>query len=103
MDGNQQEEVRQLRENLMALTAQCAQLDEANRAWQQYHQNELDSFKEKLRQNLPIADGLSLDDAAHSIVAHLDQVKDEQNRLRQQLQTSEQFTQELRTRNRFLS
>ena len=27
------EEVQQLRESVAALTAQCAQLDEANRAW----------------------------------------------------------------------
>lgn len=100
VNREQEEELSRVRENLTILTAQCARLDEANRAWQQYHQNELDNFREKLRKDLPMDDSLSLDDAAHSIVAHLDQVKNEQNRLRQQLQTSEQLNQELHSSKR---
>lgn len=82
IDGKQQDEIRQLRENLTTLTGQCARLDEANRAWQQYHQDEFDGFRDKLRKSLPVDSSQSLGDAADMIAAHLNQMKHEQDDLR---------------------
>ncbi len=62
------EELQQLRENVVALTAQCAQLDEANRAWQLYQQTQLNNFKIKLHDYLPIDENVSFEDIAQQIV-----------------------------------
>ncbi len=96
-----EEELRQLREDVAALTTQCAQLDEANRAWQQYHQTQLDSFREKLQSSLSIENSLSLDDIAQYLVAHLDQLRNEHQSLTQQLQASEKLNNDLRSGKRF--
>ncbi len=79
------------------MTAQCAQLDEANRAWQLYHQTELDKFRDKLQNNLPIENNLSLDDIAEHISAHLDQLQNQRASLVQQLQTSEKLIKDIRS------
>ncbi|CAF5207416.1 unnamed protein product, partial [Rotaria magnacalcarata] len=47
MSGAEDAELGQLRETVALLTAQCAQLDEANRAWQQYHQTQVQDFRSK--------------------------------------------------------
>ena len=86
----------------MTLTAQCARLDEANHAWQQYHQDEFDSFRDKLRKNLPVNSSQSLGDAADAIVAHLNQMKNEQDGLEQRLQTSDKLNEDLRSSKKFL-
>ena len=50
-DAEQQaEEIRQLRENVEALTARCAQLDAVNQAWLSYQQTQADSFRSKLHE-----------------------------------------------------
>ncbi len=72
-DEGEAEELRQLRENVVVLTAQCAQLDVANRAWQQYHQTQSDDFRRKLHDYLPIDENISLDEMAQQIVNHLNQ------------------------------
>jgi len=54
------EEIRQLRDNVVALTARCAQLDEANRSWQQYQQTQSDNFRAKLVDYLPIDENTPL-------------------------------------------
>jgi hypothetical protein len=64
----QAEEVRQLRENVEALTVQCAQLDEANRAWRLYQQTQADSFRTKLHDYLPVDENASFDEIAQQIV-----------------------------------
>lgn len=97
-----EDELHHLREDLAALTTQCGQLDEANRAWQQYHQTQLDSFRDRLQNSLPIENNLSLDDIAQNIVAHLDQQQNEYENLMQQLQNSEKHNHDLRSGNRFL-
>ena len=58
-------------ENLAVLTAQCTRLEEANQAWQQFHQVQLDNFRNKLRPNLPIENDFSLDEIAQSIIDYL--------------------------------
>lgn len=54
-------EVEQLRESVASLTAQCAQLDEANRAWQLYHQTQADIFRTQLQEHLAIDESTPFD------------------------------------------
>ena len=69
-----EEELQQLRTDVATLTAQCAQLDEANRAWQQYHQNELESFRKKLQNWILFDEKSTLEQIAQEIIVHLDQL-----------------------------
>ena len=64
-------EVRQLRETVASLTAQCAQLDEANCAWQLYQQTQTDNLRTKLRDYLVIDDNVSFDAAIDQIVEQI--------------------------------
>ncbi|CAF0778122.1 unnamed protein product [Rotaria sordida] len=94
---NYEEELCKLRENFDTLTTQYTQLDEANRAWQQYHQIQLDNFKNKLQINLPIDNDLAFDDIAQYINTYIDQIKDEHESLTQQLQSSGKLMNDLRS------
>ena len=75
-----------MRENVAALTAQCAQLDEANRAWQLYHQTQLNNFQNKLHDYVPVDGNTSLDDIADQII---DQVASEREDAREKYQALE--------------
>jgi hypothetical protein len=68
------EEVRQLRTDLVSLTTQCAQLDEANRAWQQFHQNQLEIFRNKLQDWILFDDNSNLEQIAQQVIVQLDQL-----------------------------
>ena len=57
-----------MRENLAAATIQCTQLQEANQAWQQFHQSQLESFRAKLDDCLRIDEALPLEQVAQQIV-----------------------------------
>jgi hypothetical protein len=78
-DEGEAEELRQLRENAVVLTARCAQLDEANRAWQQYHQTQSDDFRRKLQDYLPMDENTSLDEIAQQIVDHFNKERHDFN------------------------
>jgi hypothetical protein len=80
------EELRQLRESVIILTAQCAQLDEANRAWQQYHQTQLDSFRNKLVDQLPIDENTSLDEIALQIIDQMNKEREDSNERHQEIE-----------------
>ncbi|CAF5118178.1 unnamed protein product, partial [Rotaria sp. Silwood1] len=87
---NIEEELRQLRTDLTASSAHCLQLEEANRAWQQFHQNQLELFRHKLQDSIPLDDNFTLEQIAQQIFIHLQQLqnnKDNTNQLetRQQL------------------
>ncbi len=73
------EEIRQLRDNVVALTARCAQLDEANRSWQQYQQTQSDNFRAKLADYLPIDENTPFDQIAQQIIDHIVKEKEEFN------------------------
>jgi hypothetical protein len=90
------EEVRQLRESVSILTAQCAQLDEANRAWQQYHQTECDNFRNKLLNYLSIDHNASLDEIAQQII---DQATKERESFNERYRTLEKTDDDLRPGN----
>jgi hypothetical protein len=72
------------------LTTQCAQLDEANRAWQQFHQTQLDNFRNKLRDYLPLDDNISFDQVPQLIV---NQIIKEREEFNQELRSSKIFIQ----------
>ena len=80
------EEVRQLRESVTILTAQCAQLDEANRAWQQYHQTQLDSFRNKLVDQLSIDENTSLDEIAQQIIDQMNKEREDSKEPHQEIE-----------------
>jgi len=81
----------ELRQNLAILTTQCAQLDEANRAWQQFQQAQLDNFRNKLQNNLSIDQNLSFDEIAQLIINYLHQLVNERDNLIQNLHTTEKI------------
>ncbi|CAF3904832.1 unnamed protein product, partial [Rotaria sp. Silwood1] len=81
---NIEEELRQLRTDLTASSAHCLQLEEANRAWQQFHQNQLELFRHKLQDSIPLDDNFTLEQIAQQIFIHLQQLqnnKDNTNQL----------------------
>ncbi|UJR33572.1 hypothetical protein I4U23_021010 [Adineta vaga] len=92
-----EEEIRELQENLATLAARNTQLDEANRAWSQFHQIQLDSFRDKLRKSCRLDDIVTFDDIAQQVLAYVDQLKNKREVLMQQLQTAEKLNEDLRT------
>ena len=69
--------MQQLRNNIAALTVQCAQLDEANRAWQLYQQSQLDNFRARLQDYLPLNESATLDDIALQIADQMTKEREE--------------------------
>lgn len=67
-----EDEIHQLRAELSASSAHCLQLEEANRAWQQFHQNQLDMFRSKLQHLLPMDESFTLDQLAQQIIDYLE-------------------------------
>ncbi len=62
------DEVRELRENFALLTFQYGQLNEANRAWQEFHQTQLDNFRSKVQDCIQTDVDVSFDQIAQQIV-----------------------------------
>jgi len=81
----------ELQQNLEVLTSQCAQLNEANRAWQQFHQAQLENFRNKLQNSLPIENTFSFDQIAQLISDHIHQLVNERDTLIQNLHTTEKL------------
>jgi hypothetical protein len=95
-DGEQRaQELQQLRENVVALTAQCEQLNEANRAWQSYQQAQADNFRTKLHDFLPMDDNASFDEIAQQIA---DQVTREREEFNERYQALERAHSDLQLR-----
>ena len=88
-----EKELTQLREANASLTAQCAQLDQANQAWLQYQQTQLDTFRNTFQNYLPIDDVSSLDQAAQQV---LDQINKEKEDFTRRYHDLEQLNDELR-------
>ena len=70
----EENELQQLRANLSNLTAQCSQLNEANLAWQQFHQNQIELFRNKLQDSVLLDENSTLEQIAQQILVHLDQL-----------------------------
>jgi len=61
----QTEEIRRLQEDLASTNMQLNQLDEANRAWQEYQQNQLVLLRDRLK--LTDMENLSFEDIVQQI------------------------------------
>jgi hypothetical protein len=84
---DREEEIRQLRIDLAAASAHCLQLDEANRAWQKYQHDQIESFRQKLQEQIPTfnqIENTSLDFIIQQIINYLDQLNIQRDNLIQQ-------------------
>jgi hypothetical protein len=87
-------ELQQLRESVARLTHQCAQLDEANRGWQQYQRTQSDNFRTKLHDYLLMDENTPLDQIAQQIV---DQIAKEREDFNERFQAIEKENDDLRS------
>ncbi len=76
------------------LTTQCAQLNEANQAWQQFHQTQMNSFQNKLHDYFAIDENTSFDEIAQEIE---DQITKEREDFNDRYQTLERENNDLRS------
>jgi hypothetical protein len=70
------------------VSAQCFQLEEANRAWQKYPYEQIEAFRQKLQQKIPLFNQIedsSLDFIAQQIINHLDQLNFQRDDLMHQI------------------
>ncbi len=95
-----EQELQQLRETVTALTNQCAQLDQVNRAWQQFQQTQLENFRNTIHDYLPVDENLSLEQTAQQIV---NQITKEREDFTQQYYALEKVTDDLRSGNPFIT
>ena len=71
---NINEELQQLRTQLSDLKNECAQLAEANHAWLQYHQNQLDLFRKNLEDWIFLDENATLEQIGQQIINQFDQL-----------------------------
>ena len=93
---HQAEELRELREKVAVVSSRCAELDEANRAWQMYQQRQVDNFRSKLLECVPVDADRSFDEMAQEIV---DQIVREREEFRERYAALETANDELLTGN----
>ena len=86
-----------MQERLVTLADQCTQLNEANRAWQQFQQTELEHFRNKLQDCLPIENEFSFDEIAQFILDYFNEMNSERNTLVQKLNLTEMINYDLQT------
>ena len=89
--SDDQEEVRELRENVASLTNQ---LDERNRAWEEYQQTQVDVLRNELEKCLSLDYNGSFDDIAQQIA---DQVTKEREDFREKYEALEILNNDLRS------
>ncbi|CAF4156380.1 unnamed protein product, partial [Rotaria sordida] len=94
IENQRDNELQQLQEQIVVLTNQCAQFDEANRAWQQFQQAQLDNFRNKLRDHFPFDENLSFDQIAQLII---NQIIKEREDFNQQYEILQKTNDELRS------
>ena len=88
LDHARDEEVRQLRTDLVAASAHCTQLEEANRAWQQYQHDQVEAFRQRLGPQIPALDqteNATLDFMAQQILIQLNELHIEGENLRRHI------------------
>lgn len=71
------DELEQLRATVAFLTTQCSQLDEANRAWQQYSHSQIEDFRSKLQDYVTSDNNMSLDSVAQQIIELISKEREE--------------------------
>ena len=57
-----------LREQVVVLTDQCAQLEAANRAWQSYHETQVASFRRKMGEHMLVDENVSLEGLGDQLI-----------------------------------
>lgn len=62
---------QQTQENFLFLQNQCAQLDNANRAWQQFYDNQLDFLREQLKDHIHFEEDSDFNQIIQNVVAQL--------------------------------
>ena len=77
-----EQELVQLREEINTLNDQCAQLNTANQAWQQFYQTQVAEFSAKLNQCFHIHSDITLDQIAQQII---DQMMVERQQMKEQV------------------
>ncbi len=90
-ESNDQEEVRQLRENVVSLTAE---LDATNRIWEQQQQRQLDTLRNQLQNCLWIDHDTSFDDIVQQVV---DQITKEREDFSERYTALEKANNDLRS------
>lgn len=93
MNQQETEEIEELRKNLVSLTAQ---LDETNRAWEEYQQTQIDIVRNQLQSCLSIDYNTSFDEIVQQIV---DQVTKEREDFSEKYKEIEKANDELRSGN----
>jgi len=96
VDLDEEQDKQILRENLAILTSQYAQLNEANRAWQEFHQTQLANFRTKVQNCIEIEDDFSFDQIAQEIV---DQITKEREDFTEQYQVLKKTNNDLQSGN----
>jgi hypothetical protein len=87
------EEIRELQSDLAAASAHCLQLEEANRAWQKYQYDQIESFKQKLQEQIPTFNQIenpSLDFIAEQIMNYLEQLRHQNDLLKDEIRVQKQ-------------
>ena len=64
-----------LKQDYILLKTQCTELDNANRAWQQFYQNQIDLLKNQLKDYLDFDQNLNFDQIIQIIAVELEQKK----------------------------
>ena len=96
LDHVRDEEMRQLRADLAAASTHCSQLEEANRAWQQYQHDQVEAFRRRLQPEVPAleqTENASLDSMAQQILNQLNELHVERGNLRRQMNFLEEEVQ----------
>lgn len=81
-------EIQQLHQQIITLTDQLAQLEAANRAWQQYQHDQVEAFRQRLQPDVPTleqTENASLDSMAQQILNQLNELHVERDNLRRQM------------------
>ena len=70
-------EIQQLRQQIVALTAQSTQLEAANQAWLLYQQTQLATFTDKLQDCFTLDDAASFDQLADKVLEQISLEREE--------------------------
>lgn len=85
-DSPSSDEIQQLQTNISLLTTQCSQLDEANRACQQFHQNQLELLCQKLQDHITLNTDFTLEQIANEMLNQLSSYQQNESVLHQNLE-----------------
>ena len=85
------EEYEQLQVNFVNLTGQFSRLEEANRAWEQFHQNQLKVFRDLLEHWISFDEQMNLEEMAQQISIEFDRLTQNEN----QAETIESLKQQI--------